>query len=150
MPPLQPSRRLLMRFVGRCALALGLFLLPPLAQADRPVTTVPPLPPALTKSAPETLDDLKAIQEQTKAVLKKVVACTVGLQIRGAAGSGVIVSEDGLVLTAAHVVGDADLDVRVILPDGRTVKGKTLGANRTIDSGMLKISDPGPWPFVEL
>src|SRR5438876_4688198 len=126
-----------MRLVRRCALALVLFVVPTIARADSPVTTVPPPPPALTKLVPETLDDLKAIQEQTKKVLKKVMACTVGLQVRGASGSGVIVSEDGTVLTAGHVVGEANLDVRVILPDGRVVKGKTLGANRTIDSGML-------------
>jgi serine protease Do len=138
-----------MRLVRRCAPALVLFLVPSITRADSPVS-VPPPPPALLKQAPETLDDLRAIQEQTKKVLKKVMACTVGLQVRGASGSGVIVSEDGTVLTAGHVVGDANVDVRVMLPDGRTVKGKTLGANRTIDSGMLKITDPGPWPFVEL
>src|SRR5262245_45272333 len=60
-----------MRLVRRCAPALLLFLGPATVRADSPVTTVPPLPPALTKLAPETLDDLKAIQEQTKAVLKK-------------------------------------------------------------------------------
>jgi serine protease Do len=139
-----------MRLVRRCAPALLLFLVPSVTRADRPVTTLPPLPPALTKSAPETLDDLRAIQEQTKAVLKKVMACTVGLRVRGAAGSGVIVSADGMVLTAGHVVGEANVDVGVILPDGRVVKGKTLGANRTIDSGMLKITEPGKYPFVEL
>jgi len=138
-----------MRLVRRCALALVLFLLPTVSRADSPVS-VPPPPPALTKYAPETLDDLRAIQEQTKKVLKRVMACTVGLQVRGAAGSGVIVSEDGTVLTAGHVVGEANQDCRVILPDGRVVKGKTLGANRTIDSGMIKITDSGPWPFVEL
>src|SRR5262245_54599162 len=77
-----------MRLVRRCAPALLLFLGPATVRADSPVTTVPPLPPALAKLAPETLDDLKAIQEQTKAVLKKVMACTVGLQVRGASGSG--------------------------------------------------------------
>src|SRR5437773_1184506 len=104
----QPSWSLPMRLVRRCALVL--FLVAPVVRADSPVTTVPPPPPALAKTAPETLDDLKAIQEQTKAVLKKVLSCTVGLQVRGAAGSGVIVSEDGMVLTAGHVVGDANLD----------------------------------------
>src|SRR5262249_12345626 len=87
------SWSLLMRLVRSCAPALLLLVVPTLTWADSPVS-VPP-PPALTKLAPETLDDLKAIQEQTKKVLKKVMACTVGLQVRGAAGSGVIVSEDG-------------------------------------------------------
>ncbi|HTK76222.1 MAG TPA: trypsin-like peptidase domain-containing protein [Gemmataceae bacterium] len=138
-----------MRLVRRCAAALVLCLIPTISRADSPVS-VPPPPPSLLKQAPDTLDDLKAIQEQTKKVLKRVIACTVGLQVRGAAGSGVIVSEDGTVLTAGHVVGEANQDCRVIMPDGRVLKGKTLGANRTIDSGMIKITDPGKWPFVEL
>jgi serine protease Do len=68
------------------------------------------------------------------------------------AGSGVIVSEDGLVLTAAHVSGDPGKDCILILPDGKRVKGKTLGTDDKLDSGMIKITDKGPndgkWPFI--
>jgi serine protease Do len=139
-----------MRAVRRSALVLALFAAPALAWADAPPRSVQVPPPALAKSVPDSLEDLRAIQEQTKAVLKKVLPCTVGLRIGGAAGSGVIVGADGIVLTAGHVSGEANRDVRVFLPDGRTARGKTLGAYRTIDSGMIKITDPGPWPFVEL
>src|SRR4051794_11475230 len=66
--------------------------------------------PALTKPAPETLDDLKAIQKQLQVVLEKVVPATVGVQVGGASGSGVIVTEDGYVLTAGHVSGKPDQD----------------------------------------
>jgi serine protease Do len=149
--PLTPlSWSLSMRPVRRLAAVLALFAAPAFARADSPPPAIPAPPPALAKTAPETLDDLRAIQEQTKAVLKKVIPCTVGLRIGGAAGSGVIVGADGTVLTAGHVSGDANRDVRIFLPDGRTVRGKTLGAYRRIDSGMIKITDPGPWPFVEL
>jgi serine protease Do len=70
-------------------------------------------------------------------------------------GSGVIVSDDGLVLTAGHVSGEPGQDCSIVLPDGKIVRGKTLGAYRTIDSGMIKITDAVPggakkWPFVEL
>jgi serine protease Do len=107
-------------------------------------------PRALTKPAPENVADLKAIQEQVKKVLQKVVPCTVGLQVGGASGSGVIVSADGYVLTAAHVSGKPGRAVTLILHDGRTVKGKTLGANRGMDSGLIKITDKGKWPFVPM
>src|SRR5262245_21726023 len=57
---------------------------------------------------PEDLDELKALQERVKAVVEKCSPCTVGLLVTvgfsQGAGSGVIVSEDGLVLTAAHVI----------------------------------------------
>jgi serine protease Do len=38
----------------------------------------------------------------------------------------------------------------VIFHDGKEVKGKTLGYNKNIDSGMVKIVDEGKWPFVEM
>lgn len=114
------------------------------------IPTIPTPPPVFEKAVPESIDDLRAIQNHVKAVLKKVIPCTVGLRVGGAAGSGVIVSSDGLILTAAHVSGKPDVTVDVILPDGKVVKGKTLGLNRTIDSGMIKITEGGPYPYIDL
>jgi len=105
---------------------------------------------ALEKPAPENVADLKAIQQQVKAVLKKVIPATVGLRSGGASGSGVIIDKEGHVLTAGHVSAEADRNVTIILPDGKTVKGKTLGANHNIDSGLIKITDKGDYPFVEM
>lgn len=106
--------------------------------------------PALAKPAPENVEDLLAIQKRVKEVLKKVIPATVGLQIGGASGSGVIIDEEGHVLTAGHVSGDADRSVTIIMPDGKRIKGKTLGKNGSIDSGLIKITDKGDWPFVEM
>jgi serine protease Do len=78
------------------------------------------------------------------------MAATVGVRIGNSSGSGVIVSEDGYVLTAGHVSGEPGLDVVFILHDGREVKGKTLGANHGIDSGMMKITSDEKWPFVPM
>ena len=106
--------------------------------------------PALEKSAPENVADLLAIQKQVKEVLKKVIPCTVGLQVGGASGSGVIIDKEGHVLTAGHVSGPPDKSVLVILPDGKRVRGKSLGRNQGADSGLVKITDKGPWPFLEM
>jgi serine protease Do len=111
---------------------------------------VPTPPAAVTKAAPESVGELKDFQAQTKAVLEKVIPATVCLQVGGASGSGVIVSKDGLVLTAGHVSGEPDQVINIILPDGKRVKGKTLGVNRGIDSGMVKITTEGEWPYVEM
>jgi serine protease Do len=66
----------------------------------------------------------------------------------------VIVSEDGLILTAGHVVsGKPGRQLSVVLPDGTKVKGKVLGFDPKIDSGRAKITDPAPggkWPYAEL
>jgi len=79
----------------------------------------------------------------------KISAATVGVRVGAAMGSGVIVSKSGVVLTAAHVNGKPGLDVDFIFPDGTIKKGKTMGMNRRVDGGMMKITDPGEYPFVE-
>ena len=55
------------------------------------------------------------------------------------AGSGFIVSNDGYILTNAHVVRDAD-EVEVKLIDKRTFKAKVIGADSRTDVAVLKIS----------
>jgi serine protease Do len=48
------------------------------------------------------------------------------------------------------VIGRQNLNARIKFPDGREVNAKTLGMNRGVDSGMLKITDPGNYPYVEV
>jgi serine protease Do len=107
-----------------------------------------PLPQA--SSAPKTVDDLKTIQARVEQVVQKVMPAVVGIVIRNSQGSGVVVSKDGYVLTAGHVAAEPNIDVTLIFPDGRHVKAKTLGVNHGIDAGMIKITEKGDWPFVEM
>ena len=102
----------------------------------------------LRKPVPEGPGDLRIIQQTVKDVLKRVIPATVGLRIGASAGSGVIISEDGYILTAGHVSGEPGQPCDVLLSDGRIVKGKTLGQNTAIDSGLIKITTPGKYPFV--
>lgn len=53
-------------------------------------------------------------------------------------GSGFIFSSDGLVLTNAHVVEDADA-VEVTLKDGRSFQGKVVGSDPITDVAVIKI-----------
>jgi serine protease Do len=95
---------------------------------------------------------LLRLEERVATVAREKLPSTVALiaETTGASGSGVIVSEDGLILTAAHVIQGAE-DVLVVFPDGRQVKGKSLGANYTRDAAMVRIVDAGgPWPAVKL
>ncbi|MEG2237246.1 MAG: trypsin-like peptidase domain-containing protein, partial [Akkermansia sp.] len=105
---------------------------------------------AISHAAPESLSDLRDVQEQVKKVSRADTRATVALlSDRGDTGSGVIVSKDGLILTAAHVI-QGDEMMRVILPDGRMCKGKVLGADYTRDAAMVQMMDKGPWDCVEL
>jgi serine protease Do len=60
-------------------------------------------------------------------------------------GSGFIVSADGLVLTNAHVVNDAD-QVTVKLTDHREYRAKVLGVDEASDLAVLKIDVHGLTP----
>jgi serine protease Do len=55
------------------------------------------------------------------------------------AGSGVIVSSDGYLLTNNHVIEGAD-DVKVKLSDGREVPAKVVGRDEKTDVAVLKIT----------
>jgi serine protease Do len=57
-------------------------------------------------------------------------------------GSGVIVDEDGYILTNEHVVGGAT-DVRVTLTDGREFEARVLGDDSRFDLAVLKIDGDG-------
>jgi serine protease Do len=103
-----------------------------------------------TKAAPESVDDLLKMEQHFIRLTEKLTPCTVGVQIGGVQGSGVIINAEGYVLTAGHVSGEPGRDANIILHDGRTVKGKTLGRNTGIDSGLIKITDKGTWPFAEM
>ncbi|MFT5526083.1 MAG: serine protease Do [Pirellulaceae bacterium] len=101
--------------------------------------------------APLDLAQVKKFQAHIqKLVSSKLLPATVNVQVGAAQGSGVIISEDGYVLTAAHVGSKPNRDVTFVFPDGRRVSGKTLGLNRTIDAGLMKITQGGKYPFVEM
>ena len=63
-------------------------------------------------------------------------------------GSGFITSEDGKIVTNAHVVEGAD-EVTVTLKDGRTFPGQVLGADPLTDIALIKI-DAKDLPTVAL
>jgi S1-C subfamily serine protease len=64
-------------------------------------------------------------------------------------GSGFIIDRQGVVLTNAHVVNDADR-VTVTLKDGRTFEGKVRGADPVTDLAVVSISSPKDLPVAEL
>ncbi|MCI0640665.1 MAG: S1C family serine protease [Gemmataceae bacterium] len=142
------ARRLCLT-ISPLLLALTFFAVSAAAQ-ERVRTVDSLLPSVFEKTAPESVQDLKEIQMHVRTLLDRTMKATVGLRMGANQGSGVIVTKDGFVLTAGHVSGKPGRDCQVILPDGRILKGKTLGANNGIDSGMIKIIDEGEFPYVPL
>jgi len=62
-------------------------------------------------------------------------------------GSGVIISQDGYILTNHHVVEAAD-QIEVALADGRKAKGRIIGSDPESDLAVIKIDLPGTIPAI--
>jgi len=60
-------------------------------------------------------------------------------QLENSLGSGVIVSEQGLILTNNHVIAAAD-EIEVALADGRKMSAKVVGSDPDTDLALVKIS----------
>ena len=128
------------------------------AWATEALTVEPRLQAIFNGDVPESVDDLRAMQRHVQSLSEKVLRATVGVQVGSAQGSGVIISADGYVLTAAHVIGKSGRTAQVFLQDGRQgrqVRALTLGTFRTMDAGLLKIQVlPGngasEWPHAAI
>jgi serine protease Do len=71
-------------------------------------------------------------------------------QVENALGSGVIVAEDGLIVTNAHVIGDAE-EITAVLPDGREFQAHKTLVDQPSDLALLRIDAKGEkLPFVTL
>jgi len=97
-----------------------------------------------------SLDQLEHLQTEVQKVVKKTMPATISLMSpRGSSGSAVIISKEGLVLTAAHVVQGAK-EMTVVFPNGKQAKAKVLGMNYSKDAAICQMVGKGPWPFAEV
>lgn len=60
-------------------------------------------------------------------------------RVQRGTGSGVITDANGLILTNAHVVANADA-VSVVLKDGRRLEGQVVGADPITDIAVVKVN----------
>ena len=99
-----------------------------------------------------------SLQQISSVVSPSVVAITTeqmsgsqtwfgGYYVQSGAGSGVIISQDGYILTCAHVV-DGATSVKVQLQNGETYDATIVGSDATSDIAVLKIEAAGLTPAV--
>ncbi len=108
------------------------------ARPDAPTSTV-----AAPVGAPAPRPANRTAAEQTVIDIARQVSPSVVSVIRGeGSGSGIIVSADGVVLTNAHVVGDAGV-VQIGLADGRRLEGRVLGGDPSVDVAVVRVAAQG-------
>lgn len=120
------------------------------------VRVEPGLESVLRGNEPKGKLELIALQNQQAKVAEKINAVTVNLQHGSTQGSGVIITGDGYILTAAHVAGRPKQRINIILQDGTRIEGETMGVNRNMDAGLVVITNPtrdsklDPWPHATI
>lgn len=103
---------------------------------------------------PTSLEQMMELENLQRQVAQRVADCTVNVSIGPAQGCGVIVDGRGYIFTAAHVATRPGKTAIVTFHDGRKVNATTLGLNRSVDAGLIRI-DPGqndgkPWPHATI
>src|SRR5213082_3947172 len=66
--------------------------------------------------------------------------------VQNSLGSGVIVTNEGHIITNSHVVVQVD-EIEVQLSDGRTKKARLVGSDSQLDLAVLKIDELGVEPL---
>src|SRR5438105_1961584 len=66
--------------------------------------------------------------------------------VQNSLGSGVIVTNEGHIITNTHVVDQVD-EIEVQLSDGRTKKARLVGSDSQVDLAVLKIDELGVKPL---
>ena len=114
----------------------GVYLLSPdrSASEEVPAGTATTLPEPIDVEAPGFVFGEEPIADAAQVILPSVVH----IQTPNGVGSGVIYSQDGLIVTAAHIVEGHDI-VRVRFFDGEQVDGTVLGTAPEVDIAVIKV-----------
>jgi serine protease Do len=139
------------RWSANLTLALVALLAAASAQAQEAAEAKldPRLEEIFAGGAPETVADLRLMQDHVMRLTQRLQKYTVGVRVGPAHGSGVVV-KDGYVLTAGHVIGQPNRDAVFILHDGTVTRGKTLGLNAELDSGLMKLNDTASYEGAQI
>jgi S1-C subfamily serine protease len=68
-------------------------------------------------------------------------------QLARSLGSGVLISEDGYVVTNSHVIGSEKAQVTVIFSDKHEAPARIIGIDRATDLALVKVDKPGQPPL---
>ena len=109
--------------------------------ATTPVATTPLNPGGQSQNTPLSLQEI-----YTKTI-NSVVSITSNHRGGTATGTGVILSEEGYIVTNCHVVENA-MQIQVLLNDGRKLEAFLVGTDAVTDLAVLQITADGLIPAV--
>lgn len=139
--------------VGLAAAFIAVWLRPDLLPALQPPPAANPSPQSFADAVNRTAPTVVSVYTRTLVteplagasadpLLRLLYRDRTVTRPRRGLGSGVILSEDGLILTTLHVISGVD-DIVVALWDGRTAEARLVGADPATDLAVLKIDLDG-------
>ena len=144
MPAARRSRRPRRRFIVGTAVLVGAILLVGTGALTagtsswrcwrRPSRRVPPAAP--DKGAAVLPPSDEPLADTVSRLLPSVVQIEAG----GAVGSGFVAADEGLILTASHVVGRSDT-VTLRLQDGTSISGAVVAVDKSIDTAVIRADE---------
>lgn len=118
------------------------------ASEATPLVAEKPSPAAgLNRNTPTSLAALRDVERKLIAARDRMIASTVCVRAGNAFGSGVVVNEEGYILTAEHVVGRTGMPAQIYFADGSTAMAETLGVDKERDAGILKLTEEVEFQF---
>ncbi len=104
----------------------------------------------IPNAPPPELANQMARRNLAKPILDHATPAVVVIETNdGRYGGGVVIQKDGEILTAGHILANANQECKVHLADGRVVNAQTRGINRDLDVGLVKITEPGEYRYVD-
>ena len=98
--------------------------------------------PAETTSATGAADASSLANEPFAVAAEIIRPSVVQLNLNQGLGTGVIINENGTILTAAHVLGN-ESEVTVTFFDGSSAQGTVVGTHEATDVGVVQIDPEG-------
>jgi len=106
-----------------------------------------------TKSAESTVNavvhvkNLSYITTRSNPLLEFFYGYKGGTQAQVGTGSGVIITEDGYIVTNNHVIANSS-ELEVTLNNDETYKAKLIGTDKQMDIALLKIEPKDKLPYI--
>ena len=101
--------------------------------------------PGATLTVSGTQTEELTLPEIYRKVIPSVVSVTADTQSGTSSGTGIIMSEDGYIITNCHVISGGE-SITVLLTSGEELAATLVGADETSDLAVLKVGAQGLTP----